>query len=322
MINIFKFIENMIKEIPYETIFYLVNIFAQKKAKLLNLELDPKISPYMQLSNYLGKRIINKPRKISASKNFKVPRNLLSGYEGLIEKIKNGEDVNMYLSNNINNPMFADRLFDDYGCVHFHLGNELKNRKIKRTGPIALAFVSDNEVFFIEVKDHGSKYPYTWTDKSVLEILHKEKPHFIQKGKISRLKDISAEISKAETIKNLRNNGYSFGVTLDDGTVYMPQNFGQVTVGKYINKNNEEKFITLGSEHSIKMTQTVREIYYCANRYMKKFKLHTNCMITKAEISNLQSDDINPLIIRKFDIKIYFLKGFNFCIQEKTFSKN
>lgn len=75
--------------------------------------------------------------------------------------------------------MFYDRFLDDYGCVHFHLGERLDGKYIKRTGPVALAFVTDDEIFFIETKPHGKDFPYTWSNKSVLEILHRERDHIL-----------------------------------------------------------------------------------------------------------------------------------------------
>ena len=305
----------MIKELSYESINLAVNSFAEKKAISIGLKLDPLAPAYMQLSNYLSKKIKAIPRKVTISRKFTIPTDFLIGYEKLLKKIKIGQDINLYLSKGVENPMFSDRFLDDYGCFHFHLGSILENGYIKRTGPVALAFVTDEEIFFIETKFHGKDHPYTWTDKSVLEISHEEKPHFIERYKGSTLKNISPSISDAETIKNLRNNGYGFGVTLNDGTVYMQSKFGPVTV----NSLNKKKPSILAGEHLLLMMSSTREIYFLLNKYIKKFKLQNNCIITNIKILDLVSDKYDPLKINQCDIQSHYLKEFGISIHNKSF---
>jgi hypothetical protein len=302
----------MIKEYPYGLVQLAVNLAAKKNAINLGIDLDPEAPAYMQLSNYLSKRIKPLPRKVAVSKKFKVPKDLSEGYVKLVEKIKNGEDINMYLSKGIEKTMFSDRFLDDFGCVHFHLGSSLKGGYIKRTGPIALAFVTIDEIFFIETKLHGKDHPYTWTDKSVLEILNEERPHFIARNKTTLLKDVSPTYSDAETIKNLRTAGYSFVVTLDDGSVLMPSKLGSVTV----RSSNKRKNSMLAVEHMNRMMLTTREIYFMVNQYIKKFKLETNCTITNVEIINLETNKNDLLRIDKFDIQIHYLKEFGLFVHK------
>ena len=63
----------MIKELSYESVDLAVNSFAEKKAMFLGLNLDPLAPAYMQLSNYLSKKIKATPRKVTISKKFKIP---------------------------------------------------------------------------------------------------------------------------------------------------------------------------------------------------------------------------------------------------------
>nr|WP_312323917.1 hypothetical protein [Acinetobacter oleivorans] len=299
----------MIKEFPYGLVQLAVNLAAKKNAINLGIELDPVAPAYMQLSNYLSKRIKAAPRKVAVSKKFIIPTELLEGYEKLVEKIKNGEDINIYLSKKIEETMFSDRFLDDFGCVHFHLGSTLEKGYIKRTGPIALAFVTNDEIFFIEIKPHG---PYTWTDKSVLEILNEERPHFIARNKATLLKDVSPAYSDAETIKNLRTAGYTFVVTLDDGSVVMPSKLGSVTV----RSSDMNKSSMLAVEHMNRMMLTTREIYFMVNQYIKNFKLEKNCTITNVEIINLETNKNDLLRIDKFDIQIHYLKEFGLFVHK------
>lgn len=304
----------MIKEFPYESVQLAVNLAAEKNAITLGLDLDPVAPAYMQLSNYLSKRIKAVPRNVGVSKKFKIPTDLSEGYQKLVSKIKKGEDINIYLSKLVKNAMFSDRFLDDYGCVHFHLGSTLEKGFIKRTGPIALAFVTNDEIFFIETKTHSNN---TWTDKSVLEILQEERPHFIERNKASILKDISPGISCPETIGTLRKKGYSFAVTLDDGSVYMPSKLGSVSV----QSSNKKKNPMLAGEHMVRMMQTEREIHTLVNEYIKKFKLENNCTILNVEIMDLETNKYDLLRIDKFDIQIFFLKEFSLVLHKVTRSR-
>ncbi|MFH7764580.1 hypothetical protein [Acinetobacter sp. BSP-28] len=307
----------MIKEFPYDSVSRAIDSFAINEIKARKLKFDPKAPAYMQLSNYLSKVIKKKPRSVTTSKNFNVPNEHLIGYQNLVQRVESGEDINIYLSKSINNLMFSDRFLDDYGCVHFHLGEVLVGKYIERTGPVALAFVTDDEIFFIETKHHG-KDPYTWSNKSVLEILHRERPHFISRNKVTTLKDISPKISNEEEIKNLRDEDIiAFAVTLDDGSVYMPAKFGPVTVRSSQKKKENEKehsLSSLASEHMLRMMQCTKEIYIFVNRYIQKYKLQMNCTIMNVEIYNLRSDKHDPLLINEFDIRIYYRKGAFFKI--------
>lgn len=314
----------MTKEFPYDSVSRAIDSFAVNEIKARKLKFDPKAPAYMQLSNYLSKLIKKKPRSVTTSKNFNVPDEHLIGYQNLVQRIESGEDLNIYLSKGINNLRFSDRFLDDYGCVHFHLGKGLDGKYIERTGPVALAFVTEDEIFFIETKPHGKDFPYTWSNKSVLEILHRERPHFISRNKVTTLKDISPKISNEEDIKNLRNNGYAFGVTLDDGSVYMPAKFGPVTVGSSQKKKENEKkhsLSSLASEHMLRMMQCTREIYFFVNQYIQKYKLQMNCTIMNVEIYNLRSDKHDPLLINEFDIRIHYCKGAFFKIHTTHISR-
>lgn len=315
----------MIKEFPYDSVSRAINSFAINEIKARKLKFDPKAPAYMQLSNYLSKLIKKKPRSVTTSKNFNVPDEHLIGYQNLVKRIESGEDINIYLSKGVNKLMFSDRFLDDYGCVHFHLGERLDGKYIERTGPVALAFVTDDEIFFIETKPHGKDFPYTWSNKSVLEILHRERPHFIIRNKVTTLTDISPKISNEKEIKDLRDKDIiAFAVTLDDGSVYMPAKFGPVTIGSSQKKKENEKeysLTSLASEHMLRMMHCTREIYFFVNQYIQKYKLQMNCTIMNVEIYNLRSDKYHPLFINEFDIRIHYRKGAFFKIHTTHISR-
>ncbi|MCW8037933.1 hypothetical protein [Acinetobacter entericus] len=312
----------MIKELSYEAVSKAINSLASKHLTDLNIKSDNITPAYMQLSNYLSKRIDIQPRVVTESSQFNVPNEFKQGFQILKSKILKGDDLNPYLSKFTLNPLFSDRFFDDYGCFHFHLGDVIDNDGfIKRTGPVALAFVTSKEVFFIETKMHGKGFANTWTNKSVLEVLHNEKPNLIFNQKVSLLKDVSPQISNEDEILNLRKKGYSFGVTLDDGSVYMPATFGQVTVmTEQKMKGEKGRNSTLAATHMLRMMNYTRSIHIPINQYIKEFKIKNNCTITHIEIVDLKSNSARDLLnLSQFRLNIYFLKGFQMRIHSNLF---
>lgn len=190
-----------------------------------------EIPLFIQYLNYHSKMVTVKPRKVSLSKNFSVDAENQSGLDDLIDKLTNGIDVNLYLSKASIKANETDGMFDNFGIKHFHLGKNIKNGFVQRTKEIALAIVTDDEVFFVVSKLHGVGHSKMWYEKDVLEILHKERPDLIEHCKVDNFIDISHTMSKTKDIRNFRNSNINGVIELDDGTCYMPYNLGQTLSG-------------------------------------------------------------------------------------------
>ena len=75
----------------------------------------------------LKKRLIStKVRKIKIANEFKCPKFLNEGLKLLKEKIKNGENINSYLSKRILDLDYHDDLLNDWGIYHLHLGDKVE----------------------------------------------------------------------------------------------------------------------------------------------------------------------------------------------------
>ena len=84
------------------------------------------------------RRVESKPRKVHISTEIVIEDAVKDGFENLIKKFENGDDVNPHLSTLTAKLDRSDKMFFDWGINHFHLGIELmKNGFVKRTGPIA-----------------------------------------------------------------------------------------------------------------------------------------------------------------------------------------
>lgn len=302
----------MISKFPHELVVKTINDWAAIELQKKQIKFNDNISPFIQLQNYLSRVIPTKIRKVSISSSFKVSDENRKGFNILKKAIAEGNDLNKHLSKLTTNAEFADGLFDYYGCVHFHLGENLEyDKKVKsefyeRTCEVALAILTDNEVFFIEAKPHGKEYPETWTSLSVLEIVHKEKPYLIIKNKVINMIDITPKISSHEHILALRNNGYGFAVTLSDGSSYMPAMLGPVSVALPENKKKRNQhYSAIHTMHQIQCSTTLHRMI---NEYLFKFKIFNNCTITNVKIFDLTSDNLK--VFDGFKIKVDYIKDF------------
>ncbi|ENX57638.1 MULTISPECIES: hypothetical protein [Acinetobacter] len=312
----------MINQITYEQVSNAINEWAKCELHKLGAEYNSQIPVYMQLNNFLSKRIPIMPRKVSESTNFKVPTERIAGYEKLKNALINGEDVNPYMSRKLYDSNFADGLLDHYDCFHFHLGEEMDGKFIKGNDEIALGIVNNQEVFFIQVKTHGKS---TWNNIDVLEIVHEQRPDLIARFKVTTMVNISPSVSDEKDIITLREKGYSFAVTLKDGTSYTPSKFGQVmmrqdseTDVKGKKKRKKKKSLHLAGMHLAAMQYETRKICSSVNEYIKRFKLHYKCTITNIEIYELKGDNNSQLT--QFKLKIFYLSGFESKYFENTFN--
>lgn len=194
---------------------------------------EDSVPYFIQLLNHKSKLIKPTPRNVSFSRNFQISSENQEGFEQLLTCIKNGANVNPYLSKLSLDGGKVDGLLDNYGLKHFHLGKEEEDNSnfIQRTGELALAFITNEEIFFVASKMHGRGHGLIWYEKDVLEILHQERPDLISNFKVKNFIDIFPRITESVDIKRLRDKQINTYITLSDGAVYGPINFGQSTAG-------------------------------------------------------------------------------------------
>ncbi|MGO2279538.1 hypothetical protein [Psychrobacter sp. AOP7-D1-21] len=217
----------------YEDVLNEINSWAKNQLVLKNINFNNsgKIPFFVQYLNYLSKLISSKPRRVNKARNFEVNPENNDGFIELVKAFESGLDINPYLSKGILNAKTIDGMLDNFGVKHFHLGKKLKDKFFKRTGEIALAIVTNDEVFFIVSKQHGKGHGDIWYEKDVIEIVHEERPDLIEHCKVSMFEKLSNNISDTNDIKKLRNANLNTAITLDDGISYMPFNLGQSLAG-------------------------------------------------------------------------------------------
>lgn len=266
---------DVLKLITYEDAFEMISNWSKEQliAKHISFDKSGKIPFFIQYLNYLSKSITSKPRKVNKAKSFEVNSENQEGFNKLVNSIKLGLDVNLYLSKLVLNAQIADGMLDNFGIKHFHLGNYIEDEFFKRTGEIALAIVTDYEVFFITSKQHGKGYGHIWYEKDVVEIIHEERPDLIEHCKVTMFEELSNNISETSDIKTLRDKNVNTAITLDDNTSYLPFNLGQSSAGFPIMS-------------SLKMISMVQNLQSLVNNVIKE-QIDISFQIKSCEISQL-----------------------------------
>lgn len=259
----------------YEDALNEINSWAKNQLILKNINFNNsgKIPFFVQYLNYLSKLISSKPRRVNKARNFEVTPENNDGFMELVNAFESGLDINPYLSKGILNAKTIDGMLDNFGVKHFHLGNELEDKFFKRTGEIALAIVTNDEIFFIASKQHGKGHGDIWYEKDVIEIVHEERPDLIEHCKVSMFEKLSNDISDTNDIKNLRNANLNTAITLDDGTSYMPFNLGQSLAGFSV-------------MFSVKMINVAKDIHSLISTTIQE-QINIGFQIKNCEISQL-----------------------------------
>ncbi|MCF6692680.1 hypothetical protein [Raoultella terrigena] len=183
--------------------------------------------PYFDLINVSERLIKPKKRNVHISTKLIFPKKDERGFYKLIEKMKNGEDINSHLSKLIYNTKKNDGMLLDFGIHHFHLGEKieskkkqktdgLKNKFIDRTGFLLVAFVKDNDIYCLGVFDHEDDL---WVDTKLIEIIHNEWPHAIAKNRVTSVSDVYPDPDSIDR-KKYREGSLNTMVKVNDGTYY------------------------------------------------------------------------------------------------------
>lgn len=180
--------------------------------------------------NFLHRSIQIKPRNIVGETDVNVPSHLKDGFDLLLEKVKNGENLNFHLSRGRKKLDYNDGLLNDWGVFHFHLGTTLENDSyINRTGELLFALVDTNNFYCINMYDHSS-----WTNLEVVKEIHRKFPHTISMNILKGVVGLS-HVPTNEDIKNLRRAGCNTMLQMDDGTIYASLGGGYMTDGTSTN---------------------------------------------------------------------------------------
>ncbi len=114
-------------------------------------------------------------KEIVESKEFACPPDLTPGYAELKSELEQGIDVTARLSRNASKPTYEDKLLNDWGITHFHLGLRDAQGKVQGGDDVLFAFICDDVVHCIGFFKHQS-----WSKIVLLEILQRNWPQAVE----------------------------------------------------------------------------------------------------------------------------------------------
>lgn len=124
--------------------------------------------------NVLRKRIPRRPRKVHAAPALvdalsSAQRDRLSE---IIAACEAGEDLTPRLSKRALSPLYNDRLLNDWGIHHLHVGPE----ETPHGKDLLFAMVRDDAMYLIGWRAHGAKH---FADQDLVQIVHDNWPEII-----------------------------------------------------------------------------------------------------------------------------------------------
>lgn len=166
--------------------------------------------------NAENRRPEKKARELILADSFVCPQELSEGWEKLKKKVEDGEDLTPNLSKLIKKIKNKDSMLNDWGVHHFHLGEDMEDSFIKRTGPLLFALLVNDNFYAIGIFDHGS-----WANQDIVEIIHRNWPTVIENYKLRGAIDMSYHANEQERL-TLRSAGVNIFTSVNDGTIYAP----------------------------------------------------------------------------------------------------
>ncbi|MCZ6689592.1 MAG: hypothetical protein O7H41_08325 [Planctomycetota bacterium] len=165
-------------------------------------------------------------RTVEMANGFSCPAHLQKGLDDLEAAIKAGEDIWPWQSKLIDRPKFEDGLYNDYGIVHFHLGDGLETSGyVKRTKELLFTVVDSSTVYEIGVYDHGE-----WYELDILDILDDNWPGLLDRVTLQAI-DVENYPRTREEVKKLREANVVTVLKLKSGRVIAPPGGGVATDG-------------------------------------------------------------------------------------------
>ena len=164
-------------------------------------------------------------RKFISSVEFSCPQQFQDGLNLFRGKVEAGQDLNPHMSRKINDPTFQDKLLNDWGVFHFHLGTEfLANGLIKGTEQVLFALVRSDALYAIGV------FPHEWSNLDVVERVHSNWPQLVDTYRLRGFQ-LADPPPASSDVKVLRAGGVNTIIQMKDGTVYFPIGGGYASNG-------------------------------------------------------------------------------------------
>ena len=197
-----------------------------------------------QYYNILRRSIAPRARRIELSREFVAKKSSLSNLElkaisALESDSLSGKDLTRYLSTRMQSASFQDNLFNEFGLVHFHLGEpsdpkpSLQTslvRFVGRTAKLLFAYPTMDAIYILDLLDHRA-----FSEKVLMEILLSNWPNCLAGYKFKNFPAPHvADRPTSQEIGMAWKKGLSVPLALSDNRVYSPPGGGLSTAGTSI----------------------------------------------------------------------------------------
>jgi hypothetical protein len=177
--------------------------------------------------NYRARLIAATPRKVHRAREFSCPAQHAAAVDALQIRFEHGEDVNKHRSRGAFDPehgAFNDRLLNDWGVQHFHLGADNPNDVVTyRTGHCLYVYLTSGDAYFLDVMHHGNYHK-----QELMLRMHRNWPEAIAEHRAPGV--LPDDQWDDDSIKTLRRAGLTYLLNLD-GVAYVAPGGGYMSSG-------------------------------------------------------------------------------------------
>lgn len=173
--------------------------------------------PARQRSTHWSRELRSRESALSAD--------VRAGVAAAENDLTSGADLSPRLSTKLLKRGYNDKMLNDWGIHHLHLGQTLRpdGRFVTRTGDVLFVLFREDDAYLLDVRQHGA-----WCDDDLVEIVHSNWPETIRQF---RLVGVSGFELTNQQRKNLRDKNANAGFTAKDGTFYAGIGGGLVASG-------------------------------------------------------------------------------------------
>lgn len=164
----------------------------------------------------------------------KIPENLQQAVDHIAHLSEGGEELNRFLSTRLADPQYHDRLLNDWGIHHLHLGGTqpTSNGFIPRSRELLYVFTQQDALYLLDILGHKDDFG----DPHLVEVIHRNWPHLIDRFRFqgnerAPFTTNPHDAMSSEEIVQARKMGLQPLVPLSDGTMYGPFGGGISTCG-------------------------------------------------------------------------------------------
>jgi hypothetical protein len=169
-----------------------------------------------------------KPRKrqILRAGTFTCPPALRTGLSEFERAVLDGEPLWPWKSKFIDDHSYEDQMFNDFGLLHFHLGNGLgSGGYVNRTGELLFALVTRDSVHEVGIFNHQD-----WFELDLLNIVEANWPALLDSYAVPAL-SLAWAPQSADEVRKMRKANINMTFALDSGRYIQSPGGGQASDG-------------------------------------------------------------------------------------------